>query len=391
MAVLAELTDPAAVEESISEFRSIGRTAFLGRYGFRQSQDYFVVAEGERIDSKPLVAAAYGRQFPDRGPLKASQFSGGAKGAARALRRLGFTVATASEMQPPVLGEEHQSRTAFYDVYGGDWVSGVVTLPGDATVNVFSDDDGPYEDDPPALTEPFGYRGEGLNGPQKLSQGGNALLERARVDHEPVRFWHRPTGGAFTFRAWCIVLGRTWINGVGQDGAERAGLNWMLQAVPGPLRGAWPDALVLALEEAATPAQDEPVGPEAKKNPTYAELVDRVESRGQGRTRLGAPRLDYERSAAARRAVLVRSGGVCESLRCTGMPAERNRSNEPILDVDHIKDLARGGDDHPRNMVALCPNCHASKTRGDTGRWRLELSRVAAAADKQALRAITGS
>ena len=56
------------------------------------------------------------------------------------------------------------------------------------------------------------------------------------------------------------------------------------------------------------------------------------------------------------------------------MPAEPNRQGQPILDVDHIKDLAKGGDDHPTNMVALCPNCHAVKTRGkNVAAWRKEL------------------
>ena len=36
----------------------------------------------------------------------------------------------------------------------------------------------------------------------------------------------------------------------------------------------------------------------------------------------------------------------------------------PILEIDHIHDLALGGDDDPLQMIALCPNCHATKTRG---------------------------
>ncbi|WP_459349076.1 HNH endonuclease signature motif containing protein [Cellulomonas olei] len=67
------------------------------------------------------------------------------------------------------------------------------------------------------------------------------------------------------------------------------------------------------------------------------------------------------------------------------MPAERNRQGDPILDVDHIRDLGLGGDDHPRNMVALCPNCHACKTRGERApQWRKELVLIAAAADSAA-------
>jgi 5-methylcytosine-specific restriction protein A len=37
---------------------------------------------------------------------------------------------------------------------------------------------------------------------------------------------------------------------------------------------------------------------------------------------------------------------------------------DPILEVDHIHDIALGGRDHPQQMIALCPNCHAVKTRG---------------------------
>lgn len=36
----------------------------------------------------------------------------------------------------------------------------------------------------------------------------------------------------------------------------------------------------------------------------------------------------------------------------------------PILEVDHVQRIAEGGRDHPVQMVALCPNCHAMKERG---------------------------
>ncbi|MGW2512270.1 HNH endonuclease signature motif containing protein [Streptomyces scopuliridis] len=29
------------------------------------------------------------------------------------------------------------------------------------------------------------------------------------------------------------------------------------------------------------------------------------------------------------------------------------------MEVDHIDDHAMGGEDLPRAMIALCPNCHA--------------------------------
>lgn len=84
--------------------------------------------------------------------------------------------------------------------------------------------------------------------------------------------------------------------------------------------------------------------------------------------------------------MLERSEGQCESRRCTGMPSGLSRKGLPILDVDHIRDLASGGDDHPLNAVALCPNCHAAKTRGpDADSWRTELLTIAATAHNRAL------
>jgi 5-methylcytosine-specific restriction enzyme A len=80
----------------------------------------------------------------------------------------------------------------------------------------------------------------------------------------------------------------------------------------------------------------------------------------------------YLRSPAAREAVLLRSEDSCENDRCLGHPIERTDTGMAILEVDHVNDLGHGGDDTPETMIALCPNCHALKTRG---RGRVELRR----------------
>ncbi len=240
----------------------------------------------------------------------------------------------------------------------------------------------------PETASSTSYRGEGLRGPQRLNAGGNALLEQARVDKAPVRFWYRPAGGRFTFLAWVAVLGRAWVSGVGQDRQPRPELEWRLEAVPGPSTEQWPSDVVAAVEESAALADDDDdaTPPEAQAAPSYAALIARIDRLGQARRPNGIVRTNYPRSAATRRAVLVRSGGQCESPRCTGMPAELTRRGQPILDVDHIQDLAKGGEDHPRNMVALCPNCHACKTRGANATlWRRDLTRVARAAHDTAI------
>ncbi|MFJ9648965.1 HNH endonuclease [Streptomyces sp. NPDC101206] len=34
--------------------------------------------------------------------------------------------------------------------------------------------------------------------------------------------------------------------------------------------------------------------------------------------------------------------------------------------MDHIQEITKEGRDHPVQMAALCPNCHAVKTRGQS-------------------------
>lgn len=383
---LSDISDPGAVEAAIAEFLDLGREPFLEKHNMQPSRDFFVNVDGKLVDSKPILAVAHSYQYPHFGLLPVSGFSGGSGGAVRALARLGFSTVTRAQIQPPQLTDTYPSRTAVYEAFGGDKVAGIIRFPGDTVVNIFSDADGPYSDDPPSLLNPFGYRGEGLSGAQRLQQGGNALLEAARVGRTPVRFWYRPRGGQFSFLAFALVLGRAWVDGIGSDGVPRPEIDWQLSAIPGE-NGQIPTALNALLDEAEAATEDSPIPPEAKPGSTYLDLLNRVEALGNAKRPTGVVRTNYQRSAAARGAVLLRANGRCESERCTGMPAELNRQGEPIMDVDHITDLALGGEDHPRNMVALCPNCHACKTRGTNARrWRAELAKVAERAHERAIR-----
>ena len=100
----------------------------------------------------------------------------------------------------------------------------------------------------------------------------------------------------------------------------------------------------------------------------YKHLCSRADIFWRNRDRVRAERTasDLIRARDARRAVLLRSGGRCENPRCAGDVRDVTVSGEPILEIDHVHDLALGGRDHPAQMIALCPNCHAIKTRGST-------------------------
>lgn len=92
-AKLAQLSRQAVLA-ALDEFQRLGRHEFLARYGFGEAKDYFVThpVTGLACDSKAVVGAAYGFQFPSEGALKPRDFSGGAATVVQVLRSLGFEI-----------------------------------------------------------------------------------------------------------------------------------------------------------------------------------------------------------------------------------------------------------------------------------------------------------
>ena len=58
---LENLTQSAAVERAMEEFRVLGRDAFIEKYGFKPSRDFFVHVHRDQIDLYPGDASC-GRQ-----------------------------------------------------------------------------------------------------------------------------------------------------------------------------------------------------------------------------------------------------------------------------------------------------------------------------------------
>ena len=76
----------------MGEFDELGREQFLAKYGFRRARAYFLVYEGKTYDSKAIVGAAYGYEFPGQEPLRWNELHGGKRTVQRKLEELGFEV-----------------------------------------------------------------------------------------------------------------------------------------------------------------------------------------------------------------------------------------------------------------------------------------------------------
>jgi 5-methylcytosine-specific restriction endonuclease McrA len=78
----------------------------------------------------------------------------------------------------------------------------------------------------------------------------------------------------------------------------------------------------------------------------------------------------YVRDPEKRDLIISLSGGHCENSSCkdNGYLTDVTADGQPLLEVDHVIPLGRGGLDDPFNMIALCANCHDRKTRGSTAK-----------------------
>ncbi|MFJ4204861.1 HNH endonuclease [Streptomyces sviceus] len=287
----------------------------------------------------------------------------------------------------PRVGEPFTNRDTIADACGGNRVLGITPLA-DGILTVYSDDKGPYADKRIEGTDFIAYTGDGLSGDQQL-RGGNKSMQRYQAEQRALRYWHKPHQGQWTFETWAVIVEchRRW--GRGEDGKMRREFAWVLAPVASPLRHTWPQHVLDALAEddglvhdhtADTPLDETDEAEALSDLDRYRQLAaaaGRTSSRRTQRSR--RTEVDrYFRSPAAREAVIIRSGGTCENPTCLGHPTERTDAGAPILEVDHVNELGNGGDDLPEIMIALCPNCHALKTRGSNrGQLRAALLRVA--------------
>ncbi|MFJ5843959.1 HNH endonuclease [Streptomyces sp. NPDC092903] len=292
----------------------------------------------------------------------------------------------------PVLGERFKDRDAIWRVYGGQKMAGIGCLA-DGILSAFSDDKGPYADGRIPDTNWIAYVGDGLSGDQKMTDG-NELMAAYQADGRPLRYWHKPYQGQFSFETWAVIVQRRRRWGIGEDKEWRREFLWVLAPVPSPERETWPPEVVTALEADTGELHDDttdyrPGDVDPKERDTtesdrdaYKRLAERAEANAKRRGQLKRPtNADrYVRDPSARAAVIRRSKGDCESPTCEGHPKERTTAGLPILQVDHVRDLTKNGPDVPWNMIALCPNCHALKTYGEN---RKNLQSLLAAKAKQ--------
>lgn len=360
-----------AVEKAIDKYDQMGQDAFLSHYGFERARLYVLVHDGKRYDSKAIIGAAHGF-LPGEHPLAAGEFSGGEATVGRLLRRLGFTVQVGEALTADRL-VRLLSKLQVYRKDGLPALYQPITL-----LWAF----GRAFDDRPRLAswaqtrqqvsdlfDRYGraWEGDRVYYPIAALHGAglwelDAVPEMVPTAHGssvPQRWFdeHQPRGG----------LAESVHNLVRDSPKARSAAVRVL--VDTYFLDADATELLAELGLLAPAGASTAEAPFAARLAAYKHLCTRADIFWRNRDTVRAERTTFDliRSEAARRAVLLRSGGRCESPCCSGDIQDRTVRGEPILEIDHVHDLALGGADYPAQMIALCPNCHAIKTRGSTG------------------------
>lgn len=363
---LRDVTREAALA-AIREYERLGQDGFLAEYGFDRARSYLLIYDGKAYDSKAIVGVAHGF-LPGEQALAASEFSGGEATVGRLLRKLGFTVQV-GEITGRRLAELLGRLDVYRDADGLPALYQSITLlwaisrasQGEPRMVGW----GETRRSVRYLIEGFGRAGERPNVHYPVAALHRAGLWELDAEPETVPSAHgssvpqrwfdeqQPSGGLVA-----SVYDLIRDSAQARDTAVDAIIDgYFAEADPVPLLEE------LGLMGAPSAAELEV----ADRTSRYRDLCDRVDvywSGDRGRRHEPSRSARLRRSAAARAAVLLRSGGRCENPRCTGDVQDVTDKGDAILEIDHVQDLALGGPDKPAVMIALCPNCHAVKTRG---------------------------
>jgi 5-methylcytosine-specific restriction protein A len=357
-----------AVLGAIAEYDRLGQLAFLSRYGFDPARLYTLVYDGRSYDSKAIVGAAHGF-LPGEKPLAARQFSGGEATVGRLLRRLGFTVQVGDELTADRL----EGLLTKLQVYRSDGLPALyqpITLlwafararRGDPRLVSWQDTQRQVK----TLLQRYGRTWEGDRVFYPVAALHRAGLWELDADPEHVPSAHGSS------------VPQRWFDDYQPNGGPVAPVYDLVRESSRAL-SAVVNALVKTyfIDADPTPLLSE-LGLSEPTDVSPLEIAFEACSAEYQRLRAGADVFWQDRDSQratrtssvpvrsddARRAVLLRSEGHYENPTCSGDIHDVTDTGAPILEVDHIQDLALGGDDNPAQMIALCPNRHQVKTRG---------------------------
>jgi 5-methylcytosine-specific restriction protein A len=241
-----------------------------------------------------------------------------------------------------VIGKLYNRKTEIHDRFGGSRQSGISPSANHPVVFIFTGASGArhgYDDDWDDNGN-LRYFGQGQVGDMEFIRGNSAIRDHSvngkqllvfQVEKDGVRF-----RGAYVCSHYELVIAPD------TEGTPRQAIVFTL--VP-------EDSFASAEIGKEISIDIRTIDITSLRNAAYNSATPSANS-----TINNAVRTVYERSANVREYVLARAKGKCEGC-CQPAPFLR-KDNTPYLEPHHIRRVSDGGPDHPRYVIALCPNCH---------------------------------
>lgn len=273
------------------------------------------------------------------------------------------------------VGKEYKRKEEIHGLYGGQAQGGISTPQRYPVVFIFTSDAGEqhgykdeYRDD-----GIFWYTGEGQVGNMKLVSGNKAILEHAQSGKAIHVF-------EYTRKAYVRYIGSADCVGYHEEiRPDRIGNDRVAFIFHLDINSVETGNRIL---ESRTTYGSKDVKDLKKK--TIKELREAALIPSPRNVSAKQKReIAYYRSQALKLYVIERSKGKCEGCKCN---APFQTKSGPFLECHHVHRLADGGPDHPKNVVALCPNCHRrAHYAEDAENFNNMLKEVAIEAEQNAL------
>ncbi len=273
------------------------------------------------------------------------------------------------------IGKEYKRKEEIHGLYGGQAQGGISTSKNHPVVFVFISDAGEQHGYRDEYHENglFWYTGEGQVGDMKMVSGNKAIFEHAKNGKTIHAF-------EYTRKAYVRYIGSAECLGYHEeDRPDREGNNRTAFVFHLDINSTGNDYIIS--EPKATYSL---TNPKQLKNKSIKDLREAALSQSP-RTSTSKEKQEtaYYRSQALKLYIIARSQGICEGC---GESAPFQTKSGPYLECHHVHRLADGGPDHPKNVVALCPNCHRrAHFSNDAKAYNEALKKVAFKAEKNAL------
>ena len=254
-------------------------------------------------------------------------------------------------------------RRELHALYGGQRQGGISTPSGQPFVLLFTGKTGlqyGYQDGW-SKEGIFMYTGEGTKGDMALVRGNLAIQDHVK-DGKDIHLFEQVDRGRVRYVGQMICTGFHQRCALDADGNDRQAIVFELTPID------------IFNQTVASDDRDE--------DPTiWKESLDvlrkrAVASSAPGRTPSERKMLVQYRSDAVKVYTMRRANGVCEAC---GQPAPfMTGAGRPYLETHHIRRLSDGGPDHPRWVIAVCPNCHRRAHYGnDKSDFNQKLANIA--------------